>query len=131
MGRAGEGRAKTGDTALAKEILLASPDASQAEKQSLCREAGGVNLSRLSRQRRRVCRAGEGGDEDGGKGKIAKKRKASVVHNTQFGGYRAAGRFNAPRGETLLRFLPQSIENFMASARARGTAEGWWWARDT
>jgi hypothetical protein len=52
--------AKTGDTAIAEKILLASPDAGQAEQRRLFREAGGVNLSRLSRQRRRMGRAGEG-----------------------------------------------------------------------
>ena len=37
-------RAKTGDMAIADKILLASPDAGQAEKKSLFREAGGVNI---------------------------------------------------------------------------------------
>jgi hypothetical protein len=41
-------------------------------------------------------------------------------HNTQFADYRTAGRFSAPRGETLLLFLPRHSKTFMASKRARG-----------
>ena len=75
MGRAGAARAKTGNTALAKDILLAFPDADTAEQRRLLCEAARVNLDRLDKQRRRMGRAGEGGDQDGGRGRSAKKHK--------------------------------------------------------
>jgi hypothetical protein len=50
-------------------------------------------------------------------------------HNTQFADYRAAGRFSAHRGETLLLFPPRHSKPFMASKRARGTAGDRQWVR--
>jgi len=50
-----------------------------------------------------------------------------VGHNTQFGGYRAAGRCSEPRGETLLLSppQPQSITNASARPRVGGLVRGW------
>jgi hypothetical protein len=51
---------------------------------------------------------------------IARASPLDGGHNTQFADYRAAGRFSAPRGETLLLFPPRHSKTFMASKRARG-----------
>ena len=46
-----------------------------------------------------------------------------VGHNTQFAGPRAAGRFSAPHGETLLPFPPRS-ENITERARGQEGRQG-------
>jgi hypothetical protein len=54
----------------------------------------------------------------------------SAGHNTQFADYRAAGRFSAPRGETLLLFPPRhsvtfkTIHGEQAGKRDRGGSVG-------
>ena len=45
------------------------------------------------------------------------------VH-AQFASYRGAGRFSAPRGETLLLFPARHSKTFIASQRARGWDRG-------
>jgi hypothetical protein len=59
------------------------------------------------------------------------KKGGGADHNTQFPHYRTAGRFSAPRGETLLLFPLQHSKTFMASKRARGTAGDRQWVRST
>jgi hypothetical protein len=57
--QARKGVAKTDcDSALAEEILCASPDADMAEQRRLFREAVGVKLDLLKQQRRAMGRAG-------------------------------------------------------------------------
>jgi hypothetical protein len=63
-------------------------------------------------------------DSAGGRGRG--KGGGGGAGNAQFAGYRGAGRFSAPHGETLLLLPPQPIKHYTASARAKGTAEGWW-----
>jgi hypothetical protein len=53
-----------------------------------------------------------------------KKKNGGAGHNTQFADYRAAGRFSAPRGETLLLFPARHSKTFIASQRARGWDRG-------
>ena len=60
---------------------------------------------------------------------LATKATGGAGQNTQFADYRAAGRFCAPRGETLLLFPPRHSKTFMASKRARGTAGDRQWVR--
>ena len=64
-------------------------------------------------------------EEGRGSGREEGAGEEGAGHNAQHGDNRAAGRFSAPRGETLLLFPPQPIEHF-TSARARATAAGWW-----
>jgi hypothetical protein len=52
------------------------------------------------------------------------RERGRIFHNTQFADYRAAGRFSAPRGETLLLFPPRHSKPFMASKRAREGPRG-------
>ena len=52
------------------------------------------------------------------------KNPSGAGQNTQFADYRAAGRFSAPRGETLLLFPPRHSKPFMASKRARAEPRG-------
>jgi hypothetical protein len=58
---------------------------------------------------------------------LARRGGGFVGHNTQFGGYRAAGRCSEPRGETLLLSppQPQSITNASARPRVGGLVRGW------
>ena len=62
-------------------------------------------------------------------GAVVHVYEGGAGHNAQFGAYRAADRFSAPRGEFLLLLPPQPIEHFIASARGqrdgRGLAGTW------
>jgi hypothetical protein len=90
------------------------------------RTSVGILLPTLdSHEKRSLYRNDQYTGSHGRRNKIAGESqycRCGAGHNAQFADYWSAGRFSAPRGETLLLFPPRHSKTFMANKRVRGTA---------